>query len=77
MAFDKITEYSSTNATNTSVGSVGIAGTNNISNLDNAIREMMTHLAETNAGTYPVDDTWSFCDPADRTKIFRFDGVGI
>lgn len=77
MAFDKITEYSATNATNTSVGSVGIAGTNNISNLDNAIREMMTHLAETNAGTYPVDDTWSFCDPADRTKIFRFDGGSI
>lgn len=77
MAFDKITEYSATNATNTSVGSVGITGTNNISNLDNAIRELMTHLAETNAGTYPVDDTWTFCDPSDRTKKFRFDGVGI
>jgi hypothetical protein len=77
MAKDKLTDYSSTNASNTDVGGVGITGTNNISNLDNAIREMMTHLAETNAGTYPVDDTWSFCDPSDKTKKFRFDGGSI
>jgi hypothetical protein len=77
MAKDKITDYSATAASNTDVGGIGIQGTNAISNIDNAAREIMSHLAETNAGTYPVDDTWSFCDPADKTKIFRFDGVGI
>lgn len=77
MPKDKITDYSATAASNTDVGGVGIQGTNAISNIDNAVREMMTHLAETNAGTYPVADTWSFADPADLTKKFRFDGGSI
>lgn len=77
MAKDKITDYSATAASNTDIGGVNIQGSAAISNADNAFREQMSHLAETNAGTYPVDDTWTFCDPADRTKKFRFDGVGV
>ena len=77
MAKAKITDYSATAASNADVGGVGIAGTNAGSNMDDAVREIMSHLAETNAGTYPVADTWSFADPADLTKIFRFDGGGI
>lgn len=77
MAKDKITDYSATAASNTDLGGINIQGSAAISNADNAFREVMSHLAETNAGTYPVDDTWTFCDPADRTKKFRFDGVGI
>ena len=73
MAKPKITDYSATAASNTDVGGVGIAGTNAASNMDDAVRELMSHLAETNAGTYPVADTWSFADPADLTKIARFD----
>lgn len=77
MSKDKLTDYSATAASNTDIGGVNIQGSAAVSNIDNFARELMSHLAETNAGTYPVDDTWSFCDPADRTKIFRFDGVGI
>lgn len=73
MAKDKITDYSATNASNTDLGGIDIQGTGYISNGDNAFREIMTHLAETNAGTYPVADTWSFADPADLTKIARLD----
>lgn len=73
MAKNKITDYSATNASNTDLGGIDIQGTGYISNGDNAFREIMTHLAETNAGTYPVADTWSFADPADLTKIARFD----
>ena len=73
MAKDTIPSYSTTNASNTDIGGVGIAGTNNISNLDNAIREMMTHLAETNAGTSPWADTMCIADPADLSKKLRHD----
>lgn len=77
MAKDKLTDYDTTASGNTDVGGINIQGTAMISTVDNALREFMSHLAETNAGTYPVDDTWTFCDPADKTKKFRFDGVGI
>lgn len=73
MAKNKITDYSATNASNTDLGGIDIQGTGYISNGDNAIRELMTHLADVSKGTYPVADTWSFADPADLTKIARFD----
>ena len=77
MAKHKITDYSTTAASNTDIGGIGIQGTDFPRNMDDAVRELASHLAETNAGTYPVDDTWSFADPADRTKIFRNDAGRI
>lgn len=77
MAKDKITDYSATAADNTDVGGVGIQGTNAISNIDNAAREIMSHLKETSAGTFPVEDTWTFGDPADLTKRVRLDAGGV
>lgn len=73
MAKDKITDYDTTNANNEDIGGVPVLGSSAISYFDNALRELMTHLAETNAGTYPVADTWSFADPNDLTKIARID----
>jgi len=77
MAKDTIPSYSATAASNTDVGGVGIAGTNAISNADDAFREIMSHLKEASAGTSPVEDTWTFGDPADLTKRFRFDGGSV
>lgn len=77
MAKDKITDYSVTNASNTDVGGTGIQGTNAISNFDNAVREIMTHLAETNAGTAPLADTFCVADPADLTKKVRLDAGNV
>ncbi len=37
----------------------------------------MSHLAEMNAGTHPIADTFTLADPSDLTKKFRFDGGGI
>lgn len=77
MAKDKITDYSATNASNSDVGGIGILGTNTISNFDNAVREVMTHLAEVNAGTYPLADTFTLADPADLTKKVRIDAGNV
>lgn len=77
MAKDKIADYDASAAGNTDIGGIGIQGTNAVSNFDGAFREIMSQLKEADAGTSPLTDTWSFCDPADRTKIFRFDGGGI
>ena len=77
MAKDKITDYSATNASNTDVGGVNIQGSSTISKLDDGLREVMTHLAEMNAGTYPLHDTLTLADPADTTKKFRFDGGSV
>lgn len=77
MAKDKLTDYDATAASNTDVGGINIQGSAAISNGDNAIREVMSHLAETNAGTYPVADTWTFGDPADLTKRARIDAGGV
>jgi hypothetical protein len=77
MAKNTIRTYSTTAASNTDVGGVDIQGTAPASNMDDSVREIMSHLAETNAGTAPLDDTFSLCDPADATKKFRFDGGNI
>lgn len=77
MPKNAITDYSTTAASNTDVGGVGIAGTNAISNADDAFREIMSHLAETNAGTSPWADTMTIGDAADLTKEFRFEASGI
>jgi hypothetical protein len=77
MAKSSIRTYSTTAASNTDVGGVDIQGTAPASNMNDAVQEVMSHLAETNAGTSPVDDTWSFCDPADATKKVRLDAGGV
>ena len=78
MAKDKITDYSTTASSNTDVGGVNLAENSMLpSDVNNAFREVLSHLAEMNAGTYPVADTFILADPDDLTKKFRFDGVGI
>lgn len=77
MSKDKVTDYSVTASSNTDVGGININTNCDFGNVDDALREILSHLAETNAGTYPVADTWTFADPADLTKKFRFDGGSI
>jgi hypothetical protein len=77
MAKNAITSYSTTAASNTDVGGVDIQGTAPASNMDDAVRELMSHLAETNAGTAPWADTMTIGDAADLTKEFRFEASGI
>jgi len=77
MAKNAITDYSTTAASNTDVGGVNVQGTAAISNADDAFRELMSHLAETNAGTSPWADTMTIGDAADLTKEFRFEASGI
>lgn len=78
MAKDKITDYSTTASSNTDVGGVNLAENSMLpSDVNNAFREVLSHLAEMNAGTHPVADTMTLADPDDLTKKFRFDGVGI
>lgn len=73
MANEAISEYSTTAASNTDINGIGILGTNSVVNFDNAFRELMSQLADMNAGTSPLDDTFSIMDPVDNTKIARFD----
>lgn len=73
MAKNSIRDYSTSAASNTDIGGIGTQGTNLVSNFDNAFRELMSQLADMNAGTSPIDDTFSLCDPADATKKFRID----
>lgn len=77
MSKDKLTDYSVIAGSNTDVGGININTGCDFGNVDNALREILSHLAETNAGTYPVSDTWSFADPSDLTKIFRLDAGSI
>lgn len=77
MAKSSIRTYSTTAASNTDVGGVDVQGTAPASNMDDAVREIMSHLAETNAGTAPLDDTFSLCDPADATKKVRIDAGSV
>ena len=78
MAKDKITDYSATASSNTDVGGVNLAENSMLpSDVNNALREILSHLAEMNAGTHPLADTLTLADPSDLTKKFRFDGGGI
>jgi hypothetical protein len=78
MPKDKISDYDSTASNNTDVGGVGIVGSvNTISNVDDAAREIMSHLADMNAGTSPLDDTFCVADPADATKKARIDAGNV
>lgn len=73
----KITDYDVTAANNTDVGNININTNCDFGNVDNALREILRHLAEMNAGTYPLADTVTFGDPADLTKRFRLDAGSV
>lgn len=77
MAKNAITDYSTTAASNTDCGGVDSQGTAPASNMDDLIRELMSHLAETNAGTSPWADTMTIGDAADLTKKLRFELSGF
>lgn len=77
MAKDSITDYSATAADNEDIGGIAILGTSPRSNFDNAFRELMSQLADAYAGTAPVFDTFTFSDPADLTKRYRFDAGSV
>lgn len=77
MAKNKIADYSQTASDNTDIGGNSLLGSSSPRNLLLGLRELMKQLADWNAGTSPVDDTASSCDPDDDTKIFRFDAGNI
>ncbi|MDI6836778.1 MAG: hypothetical protein QMD99_13850, partial [Rhizobiaceae bacterium] len=77
MAKSNIRDYSTSAASNTDIGGIGTLGSNAVGNFDNAFRELMAQLANWNAGTSPIMDTATFCDPADATKMLRFDAGNI
>lgn len=77
MAKNNIRDYSTSAASNTDIGGIGTLGSNAVGNFDNAFRELMAQLANWNAGTSPIMDTATFCDPADATKMLRLDAGNI
>lgn len=78
MAKTAINQYSSTASANTDIDSVDLGeGTMVPSDVNNALREVMAHLADMNAGNEVIDDTFTLADPDDNAKKFRMDGVGI
>jgi hypothetical protein len=78
MAKTAINQYSTTASSNTDIDSVDLGeGTMVPSDVNNAIREVMAHLADMNAGNEVIDDTFTLADPTDNAKKFRMDGVGI
>lgn len=46
MSKDKFSDYDSTAANNTDVGNIGIQGTNRVNGFDDALREVMSHIAD-------------------------------
>jgi hypothetical protein len=78
MAKTKISEYDVSASNNTDIDSIDTGeGTMVPSDVNNAIRELMAHLADMNAGTSAIKDTFTLSDPTDDTKQVRFDAVGI
>jgi len=69
MAKDKINQYSATAASNTDVGGVDLGeGTMTVSDINDAMRELMSHLAEFQDGTAGID-VLSFTDDTDTNQI--------
>lgn len=77
MAKNAIREYSTTAANNTDIGGIGVTGNNLVSNFDDGFRTIMKQLADMNAGTSSIDDTFTLGDPADTTKKVRFDAGAV
>lgn len=78
MAKTKISEYDASASNNTDIDSIDTGeGTMVPSDVNNAIRELMAHLADMNAGTSAIQDTFTLSDPTDDTKQVRFDAEDI
>lgn len=77
MSKDKISDYSTVASNNTDIAAIGIQGTNAVRNFDDAFRTIMKQLADMNAGTSPIFDTFTLCDPADNTKLVRVDAGNV
>lgn len=78
MAKTKISQYDATASNNTDVDSIDLGeGTMVPSDVNNAFREIMAHLADMNAGTSAIQDTFTLSDPTDDTKRVRFDAVNV
>jgi hypothetical protein len=78
MAKTKISEYDGTASNNTDLDSIALGeGIMVPSDLNNFCREIMAHLADMNAGTSAIQDTFTLSDPADDTKQVRFDAEDI
>ena len=69
MAKDKLNQYSATAASNTDVGGVDLGeGTMAVSDINDAMRELMSHLAEFQDGTAGID-VLSLTDDTDANQI--------
>ena len=78
MAKTKISEYDATAGNNTDLDSINLQENVMIpSDINNALRELMAHLADMNDGTSAIQDTFAISDPADDTKQIRFDAGSI
>lgn len=78
MAKTKISEYDQSAGNNTDIDSISLAENVMVpSDINNALRELMAHLADMNDGTSAVQDTFTLSDPADDTKQIRFDAGSI
>lgn len=77
MSKDKISDYNPTADNNTDVGGIGIKGSDPVHNMDNGLREIMSHLADMNAGTSPISDAFTIGAANEETltldKQVRFD----
>lgn len=78
MAKTKISQYDASASNNTDIDSIDLGeGTMVPSDVNNALREVMAHLADMNAGTSAIKDTFTLSDPTDDTKQVRFDAVNV
>ena len=78
MGNTKISEYSTTASSNTDINSVDLGeGTMQPSDVNNALRELLKQLADMNAGTSSIQDTFTLADPSDDSKKVRIDAGGV
>lgn len=74
----KISEYDSTAGNNSDLDSIALGENVMVpSDVNNALRELMAHLADMNAGTSAIKDTFTLSDTADDTKQVRVDAGNI
>jgi hypothetical protein len=78
MAKTKISEYDSTAGNNSDIDGISLAENVMVpSDVNNALRELLAHLADMNAGTSAIQDTFTLSDTADDTKQVRIDAGNI
>lgn len=73
----EINDLDPTDANNTAIGGINSQGSSAPSNMDNVMRALSGMLGRMKSGAAAIYDTMTWCDPADTTKKFRFDGGGI